>query len=64
MLGQYLKQYRVKNNLTQTEMAEKCHTSQTYYSQIETGTKKPGFNVIRRLALALNVEESFIRDLL
>lgn len=64
MLGQYLKNYRIKHNLTQKEMAKLVGTTQCYYSQIETGAKNPGFNIIKRLSAALKVEESFIRNLL
>jgi len=64
MLKEYLKQYRVKHNLTQLDMAKKLNTAQGYYSQIETGDKKPGFSMIRRLAVVLNVSEEFVRSLL
>lgn len=64
MLGDFLKKYREKYNLTQTEMASKIGTSQMYYSQIEFGTKKPGFTMVKRIARALDVEESFIRSLM
>ena len=64
MLKEYLKQYRIKNNITQKDMAKKLNTNQGYYSQIETGVRKPGFKFINKLALILNVEPSFIRSLL
>ena len=64
MLKEYLKQFRVKHNLTQSDMAKKLNTAQGYYSQIETGDKKPGFSMIRRLAVVLNVSEEFVRSLL
>ena len=64
MLKEYLKQYRIKNNVTQKEMAKKLDTAQGYYSQIETGAKKPGFKFINKLASVLGVEPSFIRSLL
>jgi transcriptional regulator with XRE-family HTH domain len=64
MLKEYLKQYRIKNNVTQKEMAKKLDTAQGYYSQIETGVKKPGFKFINKLASVLGVEPSFIRSLL
>ena len=64
MLKEYLRQYRIKHNLTQVEMAKKLDTAQGYYSQIETGDKKPGFTMVRRLASVLNVSEDFIRSLL
>ena len=64
MLKDYLKQYRFKHNLTQKQMAELLGTAQGYYSQIETGDKKPGFTMVRRLAKLLGVSEDFIRSLL
>ena len=64
MLKDYLKKFRVKHNLTQKQMAEKLDTGQGYYSQIETGDKKPGFLMIRKLSEVLEVSEEFIRSLL
>lgn len=64
MLSQYLRQFRIENNLTQSEMAKKLRTAQGYYSQIETGSKKPGFTMVKRLSEVLNVPESFIRRLI
>ena len=64
MLENFLKKYREKNNLTQEEMAELLHTSQSYYSQIESGTVKPGFTMVKKIAKALDVEESFVRSLM
>lgn len=64
MLENYLKKFRIKNNLTQVQMAQKLKTSQTYYCQLETGKKKPGFSMINRIAKLLNLEPSFVRSLL
>ena len=64
MLGNYLKKYRLKNNLTQSQMAKKIGTSQSYYSMLETGAKKPGFSMINRLAKTLKLEPAFVRTLL
>ena len=64
MLENYLKKFRIKNNLTQVQMAQKLKTSQTYYCQLETGRKKPGFSMINRIARLLNLEPSFVRSLL
>lgn len=64
MLENYLKKYRIKNNLTQKQMAKKLNSSQSYYSQLETGSKKPGFIMINRIAKLLNLEPSFVRSLL
>lgn len=64
MLNEYLKKYRIKNNLSQKQMANLLDTAQGYYSEIETGKKKPGFVMIRKISKVLKVEESFIRTLL
>ena len=64
MLDSYLKKYRLKNNLTQKQMAEKLGTSQGYYSYLENGIKKPGINMINRIAKLLRLEPSFVRSLL
>lgn len=64
MLERYLKKYRLNNNLTQAQMAEKLETSQSYYCQLETGRKKPGFKMINRVAKLLKLDPSFIRSLL
>lgn len=64
MLDSYLKKYRLKNNLTQSQMAEMLGTSQGYYSYLENGVRKPGINMINRIAKLLNLEPSFVRSLL
>ena len=64
MLKEYLKSYRYKKNITQKEMAVMLNTSQSYYSQIESGALKPGYTFCKRLAKVLNVEEEFIKGLL
>ena len=61
MLGNYLKKYRLDNNLTQTEMAESIGTSQVYYCLLETGAKKPGIQMIRKISKVLEVEPRTIR---
>ena len=64
MLKEYLKSYRYKKNITQKEMAVLLNTSQSYYSQIESGVLKPGYTFCKRLSKVLNVEEEFIKNLL
>lgn len=63
MLQDYLKKYRMKHNLTQFQMAERLKTSQDYYSQLETGRKKPGHTMIARIAKEIGVSESYISRL-
>ena len=50
MLKEYLKQYRLKKNLTQQQMSELLNTSQSYYSRLEKGDRKPGIQMINRIA--------------
>ena len=64
MLKEYLKSYRLKHNLTQADMAKLLKTSQGNYSRLETGHRKPGFAMIRKLAEVLNQTPEFIRSLL
>ena len=64
MLGKYLKKYRLDNNMTQNELAEKLNTSQSYYSLIESGKCKPGIEMIKRISNELKLEPSFVRNLL
>ena len=64
MLQEYLKNYRKKHNLSQTEMAKKMKTNQGYYSEIETGKRKPSLVFIRKLASVCEVTPEFIVSLL
>lgn len=64
MLNDYLKKYRLDNNLTQKQMSERLNTSQAYYSRIESGNKKPGIAMVGRIAKLLGVEPQFVRSLL
>lgn len=64
MLGQYLKKYRLEHNYSQKKMAELLGTSQSYYSQLESSTLKPGIQLIGRISELLKVEPSFIRGIL
>lgn len=64
MLGNFLKTTRLERNISQGEMAKSIGTSQSYYSLIESGRRKPGYKLINRIANYLNVQPSFIRSLL
>ena len=50
-----IKFYRMQNNLSQQELAEKCETATNYISEIETGRKFPSIEMIEKLATVLNV---------
>lgn len=64
MLKEYLKNYRRKHNLSQSDMAEKLKTNQGYYSLIENGKRVPSFVFIRKLANVCEVTPEFIVSLL
>lgn len=57
-----LVEFRVKQNLTQREMAKIIGTTLTYYSKIELGLRSPSYNFIKKFKLAFNevvVDEIF-----
>lgn len=60
LLGDNVQRLRKKNNLTQTELAEKIGISQKHLSDIETGTKFPSSGIIEKLAHELNVQVSIL----
>ena len=60
LLGDNVQRLRKKNNLTQTELAEKIGISQKHLSDIETGTKFPSAGIIEQLAHELNVQVSIL----
>ena len=64
MLGSYLKNYRVKYNLTQKQMAQKLQTSQGYYCKLETERVKPGMNMLNRIANVLKLQPSSVVKML
>ena len=64
MLGEYLKKYRLSQNLTQEQMAKLIGMRQCNYSLLENNKLRPGITLINRIAKALNVEPSFVRSLL
>ena len=60
LLGDNVQRLRKKNNLTQTELAEKIGISQKHWSDIETGTKFPSAGIIEKFAHELNVQVSIL----
>lgn len=45
-----LKELRIKNNLTQTQVANKINISQRAYSFYETGQREPNIDTLIKLA--------------
>lgn len=54
-LGQRVKELRLKNNMTQEEMAAKNTLHRTYICDIERGARNPTFLCLKKLADALAV---------
>ena len=46
---------RVNNGLTQIELAEKLHTTQSVISRVESAKSTPTLSFLKRLASALNL---------
>lgn len=63
-IGQRIKTIRTKKGLTQEQVAEMVGISQKHLSRIEKGYHKPRFDMIIKIAEALNVPtDAFARDL-
>jgi transcriptional regulator with XRE-family HTH domain len=45
-----IKNLRMERNMTQEELAEKIFTSQAMVTYMELGVKKPGVELLRRMA--------------
>jgi transcriptional regulator with XRE-family HTH domain len=51
-----LKKWRKNRGLSQKSLAERCNAAHSYIRQIESGSGKPSFAFIGKLANALGVE--------
>ena len=60
--GEKVLTHRLKNNLTQAELADKIGVSQYIISWYERGFKIPNFDTAIRLAKALNVSLDYLAD--
>lgn len=56
LFGENLKYYRIKNNLTQEELSEKCDLSTRYISKIENNNSNVTLSVLELFATILGVE--------
>ncbi|EKD86547.1 MAG: hypothetical protein ACD_37C00245G0001 [uncultured bacterium] len=61
LLGEKIKQYRKKRDLTQVELAVIVDVSTGYIGSIEQGLRYPSLRLLEKLARALKVS---IKDLL
>lgn len=49
-LGESIKSIRIKLRLSQRELAEAIQCSQTAISSFELGTKKPSYDVLKKIS--------------
>ena len=54
-MGESISELRRNQKLSQSELARKCHVTQQFIQQIETGKRTPSLRVAFRLATALGV---------
>jgi len=59
-LGQAIKTLRVKQGLTQTQLAELCDMSTNSICSLETGKAYPPIATVRRLCDAFGVPQSYL----
>ena len=55
LLGKNIRKYRQKNNLSQTQLAEKIDVSFRYISYVECGKSFPSADVLQSISTALKV---------
>lgn len=55
-----LERIRTDAGLSQTALADRIKVSQSAISQMESGERKPSFDMIRELARALGVKPSYL----
>ena len=55
LLGQKIRELRVRNDITQEELADRCDMFRTYLSRIESGRANPTLTVLHGLAHGLQV---------
>jgi transcriptional regulator with XRE-family HTH domain len=54
--GQFLRQRRLANGLSQTQLALRAGTSQSFISQLENGDKSPTVDTVERLLAVMGEE--------
>ena len=59
--GQRIKELRIKQNISQEELAFRCGLSKNYISDVERGTRNVSLKSIEKIAngLAVNLKELF-----
>ena len=55
-LGENVKKYRIKNNLSQEKLAELTGLHRTYISSVERGLRSISLKNIEKISIALDIE--------
>jgi len=61
-MGAKIKELRVSKGLSQEELAQAAHMSNTYLSMIESEQRKPGDSIVERLAQVLGVSTTILYE--
>lgn len=56
--GRRIKELRLKQNISQEELAFRCHLSKNYVSDVERGTRNVSLKAIEKFAYGLKVRVS------
>lgn len=59
-LAKNIKQLRLKNNMTQQQLASKLDLTKSVISAYETGLRQPSYDVLINLARYFNVSSDFL----
>lgn len=60
-LGRHIQKVRKSKGITQEQLAEKIHVSQTWIAYIETGRDTPNLKMLEKIAKVLEVQ---VKDLI
>ena len=61
-IGQRIAELRKEQNLTQTQLAERCGLQQAHIARIETGRYSVGLDTLAQIATALGMKIDFITN--
>jgi transcriptional regulator with XRE-family HTH domain len=61
-LGQHIRAYRLQQGLTGSELARRAGVSRSLVSQIERSSLSPSIEVLRRIAMALDLQVGILFD--
>lgn len=62
IFSQRLYECRIKQNLTQGELANKIPMTQSSYSRIENGFQEPNLSQLKKISEVLNVSLDYLLD--